>query len=70
MIEFMITLLVPVVIAIWLGIRIVPQGEEWVVERLGNARAIGIEEIEGRMTRQEQRAKGWEPFPARRSHKG
>jgi regulator of protease activity HflC (stomatin/prohibitin superfamily) len=40
MIEFMITLLVPVVIAIWLGIRIVPQGEEWVVERLGKFHAV------------------------------
>lgn len=35
MLEFMIVLLVPVVIVVWLGIRIVPQGEEWVVERLG-----------------------------------
>jgi regulator of protease activity HflC (stomatin/prohibitin superfamily) len=40
MIEFMITLLVPVVIAIWLGIRIVPQGEEWVVERLGKFHSV------------------------------
>jgi regulator of protease activity HflC (stomatin/prohibitin superfamily) len=35
MIEFMLVLLFPVVIGIWLGVRIVPQGEEWVVERLG-----------------------------------
>ncbi len=35
MIEFMMVLLFPVVVAIWLGVRIVPQGEEWVVERLG-----------------------------------
>jgi regulator of protease activity HflC (stomatin/prohibitin superfamily) len=35
MIEFMMVLLFPVVIGIWLGVRIVPQGEEWVVERLG-----------------------------------
>jgi len=35
MIEFMTVLLFPVVIGIWLGVRIVPQGEEWVVERLG-----------------------------------
>lgn len=40
MIEFMITLLIPVVIAIWLGIRIVPQGEEWVVERLGKFHSV------------------------------
>lgn len=35
MIEFLMVLLFPVVIAVWLGVRIVPQGEEWVVERLG-----------------------------------
>jgi regulator of protease activity HflC (stomatin/prohibitin superfamily) len=35
MLSFLIVLLFPVVIGIWLGVRIVPQGEEWVVERLG-----------------------------------
>jgi regulator of protease activity HflC (stomatin/prohibitin superfamily) len=35
MIEFLLVLLFPVVVGIWLGVRIVPQGEEWVVERLG-----------------------------------
>lgn len=40
MTEFMIVLLIPVVIAIWLGIRIVPQGEEWVVERLGKFHSV------------------------------
>lgn len=40
MLEFMIVLLVPVVIVLWLGIRIVPQGEEWVVERLGKFHAV------------------------------
>lgn len=40
MTEFMFVLLIPVVIAIWLGIRIVPQGEEWVVERLGKFHSV------------------------------
>ena len=40
MLEFMIVLLVPVVIVMWLGIRIVPQGQEWVVERLGKFHAV------------------------------
>src|SRR5450830_335519 len=40
MTEFMIVLLIPVVVAIWLGIRIVPQGEEWVVERLGKFHSV------------------------------
>ena len=35
MTELMLALIVLVVIAIWKGLRIVPQGEEWVVERLG-----------------------------------
>jgi len=35
MIEFLVVLLFPVVVGIWLGVRIVPQGEEWVAERLG-----------------------------------
>jgi len=35
MIEFLLVLLFPVAVALWLGVRIVPQGEEWVVERLG-----------------------------------
>ncbi|HEX5362882.1 MAG TPA: SPFH domain-containing protein [Gallionella sp.] len=40
MIEFLIILLVPVAIVLWQGIRIVPQGEEWVVERLGRFSSI------------------------------
>src|SRR3546814_20521354 len=36
----MIVLLVPIVILLWLGIRIVPQGQEWVVERLGQFHAV------------------------------
>jgi len=35
MTELMLALIVLVIIAIWKGLRIVPQGEEWVVERLG-----------------------------------
>ena len=35
MYQFAFVLLFPVAILIWKGIRIVPQGEEWVVERLG-----------------------------------
>ncbi|GBG13697.1 membrane protein [Novimethylophilus kurashikiensis] len=35
MLSFLIVLLFPVAVGIWLGVRIVPQGEEWVVERLG-----------------------------------
>lgn len=38
--EFMFILIIPVVILIWKGIRIVPQGEEWVVERLGKFNAV------------------------------
>lgn len=37
---FMLVLLLPVVILIWKGIRIVPQGEEWVVERLGKFSSV------------------------------
>lgn len=37
---FMYMLLFPVVILIWKGIRIVPQGEEWVVEHLGKFSAV------------------------------
>ncbi|HWT28179.1 MAG TPA: SPFH domain-containing protein [Methylophilaceae bacterium] len=40
MTEFTFVLLIPVVILIWKGIRIVPQGEEWVVERLGKFNAV------------------------------
>ncbi|ROH85775.1 SPFH/Band 7/PHB domain protein [Pseudomethylobacillus aquaticus] len=40
MTEFMFVLLIPVFILIWKGIRIVPQGEEWVVERLGKFSAV------------------------------
>ncbi|HEX5539166.1 MAG TPA: paraslipin, partial [Methylophilaceae bacterium] len=40
MTEFTFILLIPIIIAIWLGIRIVPQGEEWVVERLGKFHAV------------------------------
>lgn len=40
MTQFMLVLLIPIVIAIWLGIRIVPQGEEWVVERLGKFHSV------------------------------
>lgn len=36
----MYILVVLVAIAIWKGIRIVPQGEEWVVERLGKFSAV------------------------------
>jgi len=36
----MYVLVVLVAIAIWKGIRIVPQGEEWVVERLGKFNAV------------------------------
>lgn len=38
--ELMYALIVLVAIAIWKGIRIVPQGEEWVVERLGKFSAV------------------------------
>jgi regulator of protease activity HflC (stomatin/prohibitin superfamily) len=38
--EFMLILLLPVIILIWKGIRIVPQGEEWVVERLGKFSSV------------------------------
>jgi regulator of protease activity HflC (stomatin/prohibitin superfamily) len=37
---FMLVLLLPVAILIWKGIRIVPQGEEWVVERLGKFSSV------------------------------
>ncbi len=36
----LIILLIVVVISVWLGIRIVPQGEEWVVERLGRFSSV------------------------------
>lgn len=36
----MYVLIILVAIAIWKGIRIVPQGEEWVVERLGKFNAV------------------------------
>lgn len=42
MIEFLVILLIPVAIILWQGIRIVPQGEEWVVERLGRFSSILI----------------------------
>ena len=35
MTEFSLVLILLAVIAIFKGVRIVPQGEEWVVERLG-----------------------------------
>ena len=37
---FALVLLIPIIILIWKGIRIVPQGEEWVVERLGKFSAV------------------------------
>jgi len=40
MIEFMYVLIVIIAILLWKGIRIVPQGEEWVVERLGKFHAV------------------------------
>jgi len=40
MTPFLITLLFPLAIVLWLGIRIVPQGEEWVVERLGRFSSV------------------------------
>jgi regulator of protease activity HflC (stomatin/prohibitin superfamily) len=40
MTEFTFILLIPIAILIWKGIRIVPQGEEWVVERLGKFNAV------------------------------
>ena len=40
MASFLIVLLFPLAVALWLGIRIVPQGEEWVVERLGRFNAV------------------------------
>lgn len=40
MIEFLIILLIAVAIILGQGIRIVPQGEEWVVERLGRFSSI------------------------------
>ncbi|MCX7626859.1 MAG: SPFH/Band 7/PHB domain protein [Methylophilaceae bacterium] len=40
MIEFLLVLLFPVVVGVWLGVRIVPQGEEWVVERLGRLHRV------------------------------
>jgi len=36
----MFILIIPAFILIWKGIRIVPQGEEWVVERLGKFSAV------------------------------
>jgi regulator of protease activity HflC (stomatin/prohibitin superfamily) len=40
MLSFLIVLLFPVAVGIWLGVRIVPQGEEWVVERLGRFQRV------------------------------
>ncbi|HQR50361.1 MAG TPA: SPFH domain-containing protein [Methylophilaceae bacterium] len=40
MFEFTLVLLFPVVVGIWMGVRIVPQGEEWVVERLGRFHVV------------------------------
>lgn len=40
MTAFTLVLLIPVIILIWKGIRIVPQGEEWVVERLGKFNSV------------------------------
>jgi regulator of protease activity HflC (stomatin/prohibitin superfamily) len=40
MTPFLIVLLFPLAVALWLGIRIVPQGEEWVVERLGRFSSV------------------------------
>ena len=40
MASFLIVLLFPLAVALWLGIRIVPQGEEWVVERLGRFSSV------------------------------
>lgn len=40
MTEFMFILIIPAFILVWKGIRIVPQGEEWVVERLGKFSAV------------------------------
>jgi regulator of protease activity HflC (stomatin/prohibitin superfamily) len=40
MIEFLVILLIAVAIILGQGIRIVPQGEEWVVERLGRFSSI------------------------------
>lgn len=40
MIEFLVILIVAVAILAWKGIRIVPQGEEWVVERLGKFNSV------------------------------
>ena len=37
---FVVALLVFVAVTIAKGVRIVPQGEEWIVERLGSAKAI------------------------------
>jgi regulator of protease activity HflC (stomatin/prohibitin superfamily) len=34
-----IAILIFVVVTIWKGVRIVPQGEEWIVERLGKYNA-------------------------------
>jgi regulator of protease activity HflC (stomatin/prohibitin superfamily) len=40
MTPFLMVLLFPIAVALWLGIRIVPQGEEWVVERLGRFSSV------------------------------
>lgn len=40
MTPFLIVLLFPLAVALWLGIRIVPQGEEWVKERLGRFNSV------------------------------
>jgi regulator of protease activity HflC (stomatin/prohibitin superfamily) len=40
MTSFLIVLFFPLIVALWLGVRIVPQGEEWVVERLGRFNSV------------------------------
>ncbi|HSH73656.1 MAG TPA: SPFH domain-containing protein [Methylophilaceae bacterium] len=40
MLEFLYVLIIVVAILAWKGIRIVPQGEEWVVERLGKFNSV------------------------------
>jgi len=40
MLGFMLVLLFPVAIGLWMAVRIVPQGEEWVVERLGRFQRV------------------------------
>ena len=40
MLGFMLALLFPVAIGLWMAARIVPQGEEWVVERVGRFQRV------------------------------